>query len=143
MLYNSFNDMNNDELLAVAEQFAVDGVSNRQKKETILKKIEEDGVTFEMWRSLQEEIEDEQEDLAELDQTPLNEPVTEEAEGDGQEEILVKMTRRNKTYEVRGYRFTQQHPYALVKEEDADYLIEFGGGFRQASPKEAREFYGL
>jgi hypothetical protein len=29
----------------------------------------------------------------------------------------------------------------LVAEKDADYLIEHDGGFRMASPKEAKEFY--
>jgi hypothetical protein len=51
------------------------------------------------------------------------------------------MIRANNTYQIRGYTFKQSHPFALVKEKDADYLIEVDGGFRMASPKEAREFY--
>jgi hypothetical protein len=57
------------------------------------------------------------------------------------EKILLKMTRENFSYEVRGYRFTREHPFVAVNAEDADYLIENEEGFRPASPKEAREFY--
>jgi hypothetical protein len=56
--------------------------------------------------------------------------------------VLIKMTRPNFSYEIRGYKFTKQHPYVLVEEDDADYLIETDGGFRLASPKELRDFYG-
>jgi hypothetical protein len=56
--------------------------------------------------------------------------------------VLVKMTRRNWSYQTRGYYFTRDHPFQLVAEDDADYLVEEDGGFQIASPKEAREYYG-
>jgi len=55
--------------------------------------------------------------------------------------ILIRMVRKNPTYEVRGYRFTQDQPFVPVTEEDADWLMENEEGFRQASPSEAREFF--
>ena len=51
------------------------------------------------------------------------------------------MTRRNHSYEVRGYKFTRQHPFVPVTEEDAEWLVEKGGGFRPATNREIKEFY--
>jgi len=68
----------------------------------------------------------------------------EEAEVEEQEEdnlVLIRMTRHNYSYEVRGYKFTREHPFGLVTEEDADYLVEVEGGFQMATPSEARSFY--
>jgi hypothetical protein len=60
-------------------------------------------------------------------------------EGDS---YLIKMTRDNVLYETRGYRFTQEHPYALVSAKDAQYILSKEDGFRQAFPDELEEFYG-
>jgi len=80
-------------------------------------------------------------------------PVSEDAKPEAKEEVeeepgqeeenlvLVRMTRSNYTYEVRGYKFTREHPFGLVTEEDADYLVEVEGGFQMATPSEARSFY--
>lgn len=58
------------------------------------------------------------------------------------EKFLIKMVRDNPVFEVRGVRFTQSHPYALVPEGMADYLLTREDGFRMATPGELREFYG-
>jgi hypothetical protein len=58
------------------------------------------------------------------------------------DKVLLKMNRENGTFTVRGYKFTKQHPYALVKADDAEYIVENIEGFYYASPKEAQEFYG-
>lgn len=55
---------------------------------------------------------------------------------------LLKMTRNNPVYEVRGYRFTRQMPYVFVKNEDVDFLIEVEGGFTVAKPSEVESFFG-
>ncbi len=55
--------------------------------------------------------------------------------------VLVYMTRENPLYEVRGYRFTKNNPYQLVREEDADHILLAEDGFRQATPREVKEFY--
>lgn len=57
------------------------------------------------------------------------------------DKYLIKMTRDNVLYEVRGYRFTQEHPYALVDSADAEYILGKEDGFRQAFPSELEEFY--
>jgi hypothetical protein len=54
---------------------------------------------------------------------------------------LIKMTRENERFDVRGYSFTKRHPYALVKPEDVPYILEQEDGFRQAYPTELAEFY--
>lgn len=58
------------------------------------------------------------------------------------EEWLIKMVRANPLYEVRGHKFTQQNPFALVSPEDAEYLLTRETGFRQATPSELQEYYG-
>ncbi len=58
------------------------------------------------------------------------------------DKFLIKMTRENPLFEVRGYRFTQSHPYALVDAGDANYILQNEDGFRQAFPAELEEFYG-
>jgi len=58
------------------------------------------------------------------------------------EYTLIKMTRENRIFERYGYRFTREAPYMLVDENSADKLIEEIGGFRRASSREVKEFYG-
>lgn len=54
---------------------------------------------------------------------------------------LIKMTRSNPVYEVRGYRFTRQMPYVFVNNADVDFLIEVEGGFSVAKPSEVESFF--
>lgn len=60
---------------------------------------------------------------------------------EGSQPWLIKMTRENLRYDTRGYTFTKEHPYALVKPEDVPYILEKEDGFRQAYPTELQEFY--
>lgn len=55
--------------------------------------------------------------------------------------VLIRMERENPTYNVRGYKFTYDHPFCLVSEVDAEYLTSNIEGFYYATPKEAAEFY--
>ena len=57
------------------------------------------------------------------------------------QQYLIKMTRANPLFEVRGHRFTKEHPYALLNSKDADYVLTKEEGFRQATPSELEEFY--
>lgn len=143
-IIDDLNDYTKEELLAYAEQFGTEVRATISKKDLVTR-LEEDGISVEFIAgyAVAEEEEPTPEELGlhpaapgELAQTAK--PTVVEEDDDP---VLVKMTRRNGTYEVRGYRFTAEHPFALVKEDDADYLIETVTGFRMASPKEAREFY--
>lgn len=140
-----FEDFTNAELKAIAEEFAVELPSRQPNKKQLVEALDKDGVTFELYRSLHPANPSEPApvELAAIDDAPVEvetpDPV-EEAEEDNL--VVLRMTRKNHTYQIRGYQFTQQHPYALVTEEDADYLIEEDGGFQMATPKQLREFYG-
>lgn len=143
MAIGNFNELNVPTLKAVAAQFSVD-LETGMKKADILKELSEMGVTAQMYNALLVDTEDEPEapvELAPLDDTPLEEE-EKEPEVDEESSQVLKMTRKNGTYEIRGYKFTRQHPYAIVNDEDAEFLIETGG-FRPASKKEIQEFYGL
>jgi len=130
--------MTKNELLAVAEQFGTDAKPS-MKKDDILALLTEDGVDDALIASaLGDADDDEAEDFAPVVEVEQAAPVEDEEDEDL---VLVRMIRANNTYEIRGHKFTAQHPYALVNVKDADYLIEVDGGFRMASPKEAREFY--
>lgn len=54
---------------------------------------------------------------------------------------VVKMDRDNRIFQAFGYEFSREHPYMLVKTEEANVLIEEIGGFRAASPRELKEYY--
>lgn len=58
------------------------------------------------------------------------------------EVILLKMERENPSYQIRGHKFTRENPFSLVGVDDASYILENIEGFKQASPREAKEFYG-
>lgn len=138
----TLNDFTKAELLAYAEQFGTD-VKPTVNKAELIASLEEDGITASFiaeQESAKETEETLENDAAFLDSTPLEK--SEEAPVEEEDVVLIRMIRSNPTYQVRGYTFRASHPFALVKESDADYLIEEHGGFRMASPKEAREFYG-
>jgi len=54
---------------------------------------------------------------------------------------LIRMDRKNPLYEIGKYRWTRDHPYALVAEDDVEAVLNVDG-FRQAKPSEVTEFYG-
>lgn len=132
----TLNDFTKDELVALAPEYAVE-LKSGMSKAAIVKAFEDDGVTAELINSMRAPAEEVEEAPLDLDEVPAEEPEEDEDE----ELVLIRMTRTNGTYQIRGYTFKRDHPFALVKEKDADYLVEIDGGFRMASPKEAREYY--
>ncbi|AXH67248.1 hypothetical protein SEA_WOFFORD_52 [Streptomyces phage Wofford] len=129
----SYNKMKVDELRELADAYAVD-VDPSDNKTVIINKLVESGVTFDYHQR--------QVDQAEKAEKITPKPVFDEpAEDDGNQRILLRMTRANGTFEVRGAKFTQTNPYALVAERDADFIMEKYEGFRIASPREVKEFY--
>ena len=136
------SDFTKEELLALAEQFGVE-VKHSWNKANVIHAFEEDGVTVELIHGLAqpEPDEDEPVEIAAYEPVEDEEPLAPVAVDD-EDLVLVKMTRENWSYEVRGYKFNRTHPFGLVKESDADYLVEVDGGFRTATPREAREYYG-
>lgn len=134
----SFDKMKVDELRQIADDFAVD-IDPKDNKSTVVAKLVENGVT---WDYYQKQLGDQAE--AEENPAPIVAPTPkfdEPAEAEEEARILLRMTRENGTFEVRGARFTKANPYAIVRERDADYIIENYEGFRIASPREVKEFY--
>ena len=117
-------------LQKVAEEFGVEVRANA-KAETIIAALEEEGVTWDMATKHVS-------DVASKDEVLKEEAA--ERKANGPQELL-KMDRANFSYEIRGIRFTREHPYALVPQEDAEWIVENVDGFRYASPKEAKEYY--
>lgn len=147
----SFKDLDRDELYrSCIEDFAVD-VEKDANKETLIAALVETGIDWNDYVTQHPEAGDGEEETTVVTSEkvtgrkkkkstgPINvaEPVV---KNEGQ--YLVKMVRENLLYETRGYRFTQEHPYALVEPDDAQYILSNEDGFRQAFPSELEEFYG-
>lgn len=56
--------------------------------------------------------------------------------------LLVRMRRANPSYKYRNYHFTREHPYVLMRTDDANDLLKMETGFVLATPEEVKEFYG-
>lgn len=159
----SFKDLDVEELRRSAvEDFAVDVEPDANKKE-ILAAILETGITWADYVKQHPEVAQTEEPNREQEQSRGNVVTSSDVTGSTDEPVaaepvavrvaepviketadkyLIKMVRDNVLYETRGYRFTQEHPYALVNANDAQYILAKEDGFRQAFPDELEEFYG-
>ena len=57
------------------------------------------------------------------------------------EKVLIKMVRKNPTFQTHGVKFTRENPFAVVDADVADSILDRWEGFVLASPREAREFF--
>ena len=146
----TFNNMSKVELTSVANTFGVDvdGLSQAKIKTEII----DNGVTWEMWtkhKTLVDEIK--AADITDEDVTAAALPTSALAEGHSNaketfhsariNKYILKMDRENGTYEIRGYKFTHEHPYVIVEEADATWILQNQEGFRMATPLEAEQHY--
>lgn len=128
----SFETLKKEDLLKIADEYGVD-TKPTDTKAVIIAALAEDGVSWE--------------DVAKMDNTVAEKDAElkqerEEAKAAGPKQLL-RMLRANSSYEIRGIKFTREHPFALVPEEDAEFITENDpAGFRYATPKEAAEYYG-
>lgn len=134
----SFETLTEEQLTKIADDFVVD-LDGAEGVDAIAAKIAGelsfDDVIAEFPEYAPEEPEEEE---------VVEKPVAKKAAAKKTKEepkVLIKMTRANGTFEVRNYKFTQDHPYVLVNEDDADFICDNYRGFKLATPKEAREFY--
>ena len=140
---SSFNQLNKTILQQLADEFAVDYTEDDTKKELIAA-LQEDGVTWAMYKETFPSVEDmpdaepKEDDKPEEDGDPADstKKFTEKPKT-----VLVKMTRANGSFQIRGYNFTREHPFLPVSEEDAIYLTEEQKGFKIANPRELEEYY--
>ena len=129
----SFQDMTLAELRDVAREFAVD-IEKCKIKSEILGAIENDGVTYEMYNTiaLAEKVKFEEKET-DVKANSFVKP--------GVDNMLVRMDRKNGTYDTHGATFTREHPYALVDVDTAQSIFDTEEGFRPATPRELQEFY--
>lgn len=149
----SFNAMKRDELLKVAEAFAVEVKEDANRPE-IIEALKENGVDWKTFKdSLNQKAVDVDVELPEEDEETVSAPVEPAAvvskEVDQEKVVkrsaetrhVVKMTRKNASYSTRGYKWTKEHPYALVREADVDFFVNELKGFSLATPKEVASYY--
>lgn len=128
----SFQEMNINELRDVAREFDVD-IEGVKTKAEIAAAIAADGVTYEMYNTIS---------LAEKVKLEVDAPAPQaDTVKPGVDSMLVRMDRKNGTYETHGVTFTRDHPYALVSMDTAQDIFDNEVGFRPATPRELQEFY--
>lgn len=123
-----------EELRQVAETFAVDHDSAKNKADLIAL-LAEEGVSFDTYQSFSQAEKAE----PELDDRKVKGSAQATAPQNGQ--VLVKMERMNPSYDVMGFTFTRENPFIVMSEKDAQDIFDTQEGFRLATPKEVQEFY--
>ena len=126
----SFDTMKVAELKNIAEYFAVE-LDGAKSKSAIIKALDEEGITFEMYNKFLNA------DKADVE---VSAPKVKKAKTDGPT-VLVRMERGNPMYQINGHVFTREHPYVAMSEEDAEFIFGTQEGFRMATPNEVREYY--
>lgn len=159
------SEMNKTEILEIAEEFGTDATEDLNEAQ-IIARLVEDGVTQEMVDTFLdgkaariealEKAEAEAAAAAAAEEAAVITSAAVTGKGRGRakaavaapvakvevpDQVLIYMDRENPTYKIRGYTFTKDHPFALVREADAEYIVEHEEGFSYATPKQAREFY--
>lgn len=147
----SLDKLKKFQFIDAAEWFGVSGVEDAKNNEDRLTLLVTDGVTWDLYeeernlRKLDKNHEPIVEDDEEDEPTKAGEAPVEDESAPAQEEnsILIKMERKNFSFEHKGarlYRFTKKDPYQLVNPEDEQALINMGG-FRTATQNEVKDFY--
>lgn len=151
----SFNNLNKEKLLLAAEFANVDVTEDNTKAE-IVAALEEANFS---WSSYKKFVEaDDRVPGEALNQAPhheaprqgtAKEPFAEPAAQAAQQfnqMVLLKMERQNGTFEILGKRFTKQQPFQVMSADEAQEVIDaaaqMGGGFRIATPAEAKSYFG-
>jgi hypothetical protein len=117
------------ELREIAEANGVDH-SEAKNKQELLALMAEEGVDDAFYASTVEAVED--------DPMPAPAPAKPKTPAD----TLVFMNRANPTFEIKGHRFTSQHPYVAMSSDEAQEVFDFDPrGFRLATPNEVKEYY--
>jgi hypothetical protein len=122
----SLTSLNKEELTKLAAKADVEFDGDETKNQMIAK-LKENNVGYEFYKkAFLEEEEDDTDGNAALFNSS---------------DVLIKMERKNPTFQAYGVSFTREHPYAIVNESTAQDIIDNYEGFRLASPAEAKAFY--
>lgn len=126
----SFTDLKISDLRKVADTFGVDAKEAKTKNE-IVALLEEEGISYQMYDKLSNT------EQVEVKLTERKEKKVLKKE----ESVLVRMERSNHSYQVGDYTFSQEHPFVVMSEGDAQRIFDTQNGFRLATPREAQEYY--
>lgn len=129
----SFDTLKVAELKKIAEDFAVETTSLKNKND-IIAALSEEGVTWAVYEQTIKKIEEEAEEIEILPRFEKNQKLTEDM-------VLVRMTRANFRYDIMGQTFTKEHPFVAMSSDKAQAIFDKEEGFRPATPKEAQDFY--
>lgn len=130
----SFDTLKVSELKKIAEDFGVE-INGLKNKTDIIAALSEEGVSWSVYTSTLEKLEEE-EDMAE---TLFVKP--ENKKQNPEDTVLVKMERKNFRYDIMGHTFTKEHPYIAMDKDEAQEIFDKEEGFRLATPKEVQEYY--
>jgi hypothetical protein len=142
----SFESLTPDELYRTAiEDFAVE-VNKDDKPEVIMAALVESGVTWKMYEKMHKKAAPNVVTSASVTGKDLTENTvvrTKASEVDlgTDDSYLVKMERDNPYFEYKGYKFTQEHPFAIMSAADTNALLRKEDGFSIARPDEAQAYY--
>ena len=140
----AFTDLENEELVAVAQFFSVDLPAELPKTKAAQKKVlvaalesGDEPVTWDDYETVY---------LPQKPKTPedlaAEKLAAEKVEAEKVRDTLVKMQGRA-SFVLGGsqVRFTHDHPFAVVTKEEAVYLTSNYEGFSYATPQEAADYY--
>jgi len=153
-----FNSLSTDELAVVADNFGVEFKiderwGDKRKHQAILTAMLDEGVTWEFYEDTLNQLKAAEDDAEQerqsalpepevFDPASINDPTKPKREfKEKKVDVLVKMMRANPSFEVRGHKFTQEHPFAAMNEPDADFVVHNVEGFRYATTQELEEYY--
>jgi hypothetical protein len=160
----SFRNLNKGELLKAAQYFDVDVTENNTRQE-IVAALEESEVSWSNYKKFVDNDDEGRwndnggsqtsEDKTSVPNSNAYEttPAAKvDSEGPASQAVhfdkmvLVKMERKNGTFEIMGRKFTRQQPFQVMSENEAQNIIDaaesMGGGFRIATPAEAKSYFG-
>lgn len=127
----SFRNLKHDELVKAVKYFEVPDTSETNTRAELIAALEEKQISWSNYRKF----------VAVPEETD-----TDEFDVQFSKMVLLKMERQNPTFEVLGHKFTRNQPFQVMSEQDAQDVIDvaesMGGGFRIASPSEAKSYFG-
>ena len=131
----SFETLKVSELKKIAEDFAVDTESLKNKAD-IIASLSQEGVTWSVYSKTIKQIEEDTKDMS-VEVLPKLDPKAVSPE----DTVLVKMDRNNFRYDTMGYTFTKDHPFIAMSKDNAQEIFDKEEGFRLATPREVQEYY--
>ncbi len=117
------------ELREVGEYFGVE-LEGLKTKNEVISVLTEEGISYEMYSK-----------FLGAEKAEVDVPAPKANKKAGDNAVLVRMDRENPAYEINGYKFTREHPYIAMSQEDADFIFDTQIGFRMATPREVQEYY--